>query len=89
MLNCWEIKRCGNEDKCPAKREARLNGIHGGENGGRACWVVHGTFCDNEIQGSHAEKYKKCYECEAYKIVRKEATPNFQLAGSLLNKLKA
>jgi len=87
-LNCWEIKKCGLENNCPAKHETKLNGIHGGENGGRACWIVHGTLCDNEIQGDHTEKYTRCYQCEAYNIVREEEASNFLVAGKLLNKLK-
>ena len=48
-INCWEYWGCGRESGgvnaieegvCPAARETRLDGVHGGRNGGRACWAV-------------------------------------------------
>ena len=49
MKNCWEHKKCGREPGgseteslgvCPAAVESRLDGVHGGRNAGRACWIV-------------------------------------------------
>ena len=46
--NCWEFKNCGRDlngtradelDICPVSAEIRLDGVHGGKNAGRACWV--------------------------------------------------
>lgn len=65
--NCWEFKRCGREPGgvnvyklglCPATKEPRLHGVHGGEQAGRACWIVAGTFCGGKIEGTFARKYK-------------------------------
>ncbi|TAL26041.1 MAG: hypothetical protein EPN94_04125 [Nitrospirae bacterium] len=95
--NCWEIKNCGRHEGgervhdlgiCPATMEKRLHGIHEGENAGRVCWVVVGTLCKGEVQGSFAQKFKNCEKCEFYQIVRKEEGGKFVLSAVLLKKLK-
>ena len=95
--NCWEIKKCGREAMgakvaelgvCPAYTETALNGIHGGKNAGRACWVITGTFCESEVQGSHMKKIKKCLECIVYTSVHEE-TSDFLMSSKLLAKLEA
>ena len=74
-LNCWEFKGCGREPNgskvedlgvCPSSTENRLDGVHGGMNGGRACWVVGGTMCGGEFQGTFAHKYKDCIKFYVY-----------------------
>ncbi len=94
--NCWEFTNCGRhkggkhaEDLgiCPATKELRLNGVHGGVNAGRACWVVAGTFCKGEVQGTFGNKYKNCERCDFYQLVRKEQRGEFMLSAVLLNKL--
>ncbi|MBI4824559.1 MAG: hypothetical protein HY805_10080 [Nitrospirae bacterium] len=95
--NCWEFKGCGRQPGgkrekqngiCPATTEAKLNGIHGGKNAGRACWVVAGTWCGGDVQGSFAQKYKNCELCDFYQTVRREEGANYQISILLLNKLK-
>jgi hypothetical protein len=96
-LNCWEYKKCGRQPGgekvselgiCPATTEKRLDGIHGGRNAGRACWVVAGTYCDGQVQGTFAKKYKNCEKCDFYQMVRKEEFPDFKLSSVLLSMLK-
>lgn len=91
--NCWEFKKCGREPGgkrakelgvCPATTEEALDGVHGGENAGRACWVIAGTLCGNTVQGTFAKKFENCEKCEFYQMVRKEETPNFSLSATLL-----
>ena len=69
--NCWEIMKCGrqpggaNADKlgvCPAAGETRMDGVHGGSNAGRCCWVVAGTFCTGKPQGTFTAKFHNCAE---------------------------
>ena len=95
--NCWEFKNCGRQPGgahvrdlglCPAAKEERLDGIHGGMNAGRACWVVGGTFCKGEVQGSFAQKFKSCEVCDFYMNVKKEEFPNFNLSAVLIGKIK-
>lgn len=77
--NCWEFKKCGRQPQglkskelsvCPASINEKLDGINGGVNAGRSCWVIAGTFCGGEIQGSYAHKLNNCMECDFYKKVR-------------------
>ena len=54
---------------CPTALAFHMNGIHSGENAGRACWVVAGTMCGGEVQGSYSRKVIDCTRCEFYKQV--------------------
>jgi hypothetical protein len=80
-LNCWEFKNCGREREgahvddlgvCPAAVAENLNGLHGGTNGGRACWFVVGTLCNGEVQGTYVKKYRSCIYCDFFKTVKEE-----------------
>lgn len=97
-MNCWEFKKCGLEpggkrvDKlgvCPSALETRLAGIHGGSCGGRACWVIAGTFCGGESQGIFAKKYVTCKICDFYQQVMKEEGAGFQLTMNIMKYLKS
>uniref|UniRef100_A0A7C2I1V5 Uncharacterized protein n=1 Tax=Ammonifex degensii TaxID=42838 RepID=A0A7C2I1V5_9THEO len=94
--NCWEYKKCGREPGgekvrelgiCPAATEKRLDGIHGGKNAGRCCWVVAGTLCKGEVQGSFAKKFGNCQVCDFYELVKQEEGVKFILSANLLAKL--
>lgn len=94
--NCWEYKQCGRETGgeqakefgvCPASEEKRLTGIHGGHNAGRSCWVVAGTLCQSSIQGTFAQKYQSCEQCDFYAVVKEEEFPKFILSALLLKKI--
>lgn len=96
-LNCWEFKKCGRQPGgihsrefgiCPATTEERLDGAHDGVNGGRACWIIAGTFCKGEVQGTFAQKFKNCEICDFYQNVKEGEYPYFQLSAILLAKLK-
>jgi hypothetical protein len=80
-VNCWEFKRCGRQPEgshchdlgvCPATTTEHLDRLHGGTNGGRACWFIVGTLCDGDVQGTYAKKYKSCVYCDFYKKVKEE-----------------
>lgn len=95
--NCWEFKRCGREPGgahvhdlgvCVATEEDRLDGVHGGSFAGRSCWVVAGTLCGGQVQGSFAQKYRNCETCEFYRQVREEEFPKFLLSAVLMKKLE-
>ncbi|MCL6591768.1 MAG: hypothetical protein K6U80_17685 [Firmicutes bacterium] len=94
--NCWEYKKCGREPGganthelgvCPAASDTRLNGIHHGKNSGRTCWIISGTYCKGEIQGTFAKKFRNCMGCDFYQLVQKEEFPDFILTPLLLKKL--
>jgi len=76
--NCWEVMACGCEPGgararelgvCPAAVETRVDGIHGGRNGGRVCWAVAGTLCGGTVQGTYAKKMNECLFCPFYRMV--------------------
>ena len=81
-LNCWEFKECGRDPGgknvtlygvCPAAVDERADGIHGGKNGGRCCWVVASTYQEAEgAFGCWAGGFNKCRECDFYKAVKKD-----------------
>jgi hypothetical protein len=82
-LNCWEIKNCGREQGgakvnefgiCPAATKTSSHGINGGINGGRICWAIAGTYCD-DIQGTHAQESASCLGCGfLYKVLLEEGS---------------
>jgi len=91
--NCWEVMKCGREpggDRvgelgvCPAAIEKRFDGVQGGKNAGRACWLIAGTMCDGEVTGTFALKYSDCKKCPFYKKVQKEE----KIHGLLYEKLE-
>ncbi|MDP2167258.1 MAG: hypothetical protein Q8J64_02870 [Thermodesulfovibrionales bacterium] len=92
--NCWQFKDCGrepggrysNDGICPASVENRLHGSHGGQNAGRACWVVPKTPCSENSQNFEL-KYRECSRCNFYKKVRYEEKRNFELSLHLLQRL--
>jgi len=95
--NCWEFKKCGRQSGgervrelgvCPAATETRLDAVHGGRCAGRACWVVAGTLCKSETQGTFAVKFGACETCAFYLAVREEEFPAFQFSSILLNKIR-
>ncbi len=95
--NCWEVMDCGREPGgknveelgvCPASTDGRLDGVHGGKNSGRSCWVIAGTFCNGEVQGTFAQKYGDCTSCPFYRLVLREEGSGYHNSLALLKKLK-
>lgn len=80
-MNCWEFMKCGREPEgvnsykqgiCPAAARSELNGVHGGFNAGRACWVVAGTATGKPAVCSRSNDGKSCYACAFFKLVKLE-----------------
>ena len=93
-LNCWESKKCGREPgganveslgKCPAAINTSVDGINGGVNGGRTCWVLEGTLCGGKVQGTFALKLGNCMKCDFYKQVKVEEGDNYVGAQQVLD----
>jgi hypothetical protein len=94
--SCWEFKSCGRQPAgiyehslgvCPAAIEQRLDGVHDGIAAGRSCWVVAGTMCGGEIQGTFARKFGDCRKCDFYNSVRQEEGELFRSLSELFLKL--
>ena len=95
--NCWEVKNCGREEGglktkelgvCPAASLSKANGVNGGKNGGRACWVIAGTLCGGKVQGSFASKMSNCMACAFYSTVKQEEGANMASAKDILEKIE-
>jgi hypothetical protein len=91
--NCWQAKKCGRQPGganvaqlgvCKAAADVAFNQVHGGTNAGRACWIVAGTLCGGNVQGSFAQKMVNCMDCQFYTQVKKEEGKGFQASGNLL-----
>ena len=87
-INCWEFMGCKfptdveetkEETVCPALKNGQLNGIHGGKNAGRACWVVPYTQCFGSTQGTCEQKYSSCQLCDFYQTVVEEEEKFFNV----------
>jgi len=94
--NCWEHKKCGRQPGgpkvaelgvCGAATVAAVNGLNGGKNGGRACWVIAGTLCGGKVQGSFATKLANCSTCDFYRAVKAEEGSAYVNSVSLLKVL--
>ena len=72
---------------CTASTTYKLNGVHEGKNGGRSCWIIVGTFCKGEVQGSFAKKFKDCRECKFYQYVHNEEGSEIKEHIALLREL--
>ena len=80
-LNCWEVMGCGRQSGgekvkelgvCPATLPGKYDGVNEGKHGGRFCWVMVGTLCGGEVQGTYAKKVKDCLNCKFFKQVDEE-----------------
>ena len=94
--NCWEFKSCGREQggtrtgelgACPASTEKELDGVRGGQNAGRACWVVANSLCDGTVQGKITEKFGVCQECDFFMTVKLEEGANMEKLVTLLKRV--
>jgi len=95
--NCWESKKCGREPGgakaaelgvCPAATHGSLNGVHGGKNGGRSCWIIAGTLCGGKVQGSFAQKIGNCMSCDFYAKVKAEEASSIMAPTELLKAMR-
>lgn len=83
-INCWEFKKCGREPGgtqitslgvCPTSIKTSVNGINGGINGGRVCWLVAGTYAKHKAELASCVVVKNvssCYECDFHSLVLNE-----------------
>lgn len=95
-INCWEAQKCGREPGgmnsslgvCPVSMETALDGVHGGRQAGRACWIIGGTLCNNQVQGAFSKKFESCERCNFYQLVRQEEGTAFTMSVILLHKVR-
>ena len=79
--NCWEYMKCGRHPGgrsatgsgvCPVSVYEELNGVHGGENAGRACWTIDNSLCPDLMREATAKKFPGCWKCDFYHHVKNE-----------------
>lgn len=79
FLNCWEFKKCGREPKgknteqygvCSVAMEITCDGLNGGKNGGRSCWLWRETACAKIMKKSSVQCIRECRECNFYYSVK-------------------
>ena len=81
-INCWDYMKCGKgpggekTDKCatcPVASETLANGLNGGLNGGRICWIIAENNCIEDLKCSNLHHKSSCYSCEfRYKVTMEE-----------------
>ena len=91
-LNCWDFFDCGREvtsknrkdSICNASLISSKNGINGGNNAGRQCWNIEGSYCETSFinqtgrsRGTVKHKEEYCSKCEFHDLVRKEEGKNY------------
>ncbi|MBL7031653.1 MAG: hypothetical protein ISR97_00535 [Nitrospira sp.] len=80
--NCWEYMKCGkgpdgNNTKesgsCPVALHVAANGLNGGINGGRLCWLIAETRCHGKVEHVNQRRNYPCFFCEfRYKVIAEE-----------------
>jgi len=94
--NCWEYHKCGREPggenvdrlgTCPAATSRILDTVHGGKNGGRACWVVAGIQCTVGDSDSGMPVFHDCSNCDFWKHVRKQEGKLLEGTDRLIQKI--
>ncbi|MCI5137283.1 MAG: hypothetical protein D3922_02440 [Candidatus Electrothrix sp. AR1] len=87
-LNCWEFKKCGREPGgrnvsqygvCSIPVAIDRDGINGGKNGGRACWMWRELACIKIMQKCSVQEIRECRECDFYLSVKKSRSPHDSL----------
>ena len=72
-LNCWEFMKCGKgpdtagsngHDICSVASAVIADGLNGGDNGGRICWVIAENYFKGSIHCSEKRIIHSCYACE-------------------------
>ena len=72
-LNCWEFMKCGKGpsmngkgkcNSCPIANSTLADGLNGGINGGRICWIIAETCGNGKVQCSDFHRKNSCFSCE-------------------------
>ncbi|KPJ99674.1 MAG: hypothetical protein AMK71_09365 [Nitrospira bacterium SG8_35_4] len=93
--NCWEFMKCGREiggtnasqsGVCPIAAELAANGLNGGVNAGRICWVVASNANNGKGKCSDLRREHRCFQCQfRYKVLMEEGLLNIcKATGALL-----
>ena len=62
----------GKSGYCPVARAKSADGLNGGINGGRICWILIGNKCGNSSGCSPSKDISSCDSCDFHERVKKE-----------------
>jgi hypothetical protein len=93
--NCWEVKGCGQQRrgreeslvKCPVPEMTSADGINGGKNAGRICWLIANTMCKGAAESTFEAIIRNCVECDFYKLVKAEGGETVMLSIDMLQEV--
>ena len=84
--NCWEFMKCGREEGgvnseesgiCPVAADSFADGLNGGSNGGRICWVIAEELPEGSLSCKGSKHTSACFSCEfKYKVMNDEGLLN-------------
>ncbi len=60
------------------------NGINGGKNAGRICWLIANTMCRGDNATTFEDMITTCTECDFYKLVKEEEGNQLMLSLDML-----
>ncbi len=63
------------------------DGINGGKNAGRICWLIANTMCKCDTGGIFEEMIRTCGECDFYKLVKEEGGEAVTLSIEMLREV--
>lgn len=95
--NCWEHKNCGREPGgrnvmelgiCPVTIKISFHGTNNGVNGGRSCWVIAGSLCGGEVQGTYSQKLGNCMICDFYAMVVLQEGSEYESTKKIQERMK-
>ena len=65
--NCWEVLKC--ERQKGGKKVEEFGVCCAYPDNGRNCWMIAGTLCEGQTDGSFAQRLGNCRKCEFYQKV--------------------
>ena len=77
-LNCCNFKRCGREPGgrnisifgvCSAPVAIGFDGMNNGRNGGRSCWIIRESACEQVMRKCCVQEIRECRQCDFYCFV--------------------
>jgi hypothetical protein len=70
---------------CPVSTKASSNGLNGGINAGRICWILAENGCKGKVKCSNRHGEHACFQCEfRYKVIAEEGLLNICKSTGLL-----
>ena len=85
-MNCWEFKKCGREPDgenvsvfggCPVPVAIGFDGINNGKNGGRSCWIIRESACEQIMRKCCVQELIECRQCGFYASVKKRRVEQY------------